>query len=249
MPDNTVLPGTGELIALDEVTLINGAAVPAVKAQRIKPGFGPDGAFRDVSGAFPLPVDMDSRRNISFYGRTSSFRIPGRAGTSGQKLFSIYNAAGSAVLVDVEKISVDLNQTVVKAVTVIPPIIRLYRVTVQPAAGTALAKTARDTAKASSASVTALGDASADGSLSATALTATLIPGAIITQEFAPRLITAAGYEIADRVFFLEGTDELITVRPGEGLVVMLDYTLATQNPATDMWLVNCKWCEYALAP
>lgn len=249
MPDNTTLPGTGDVISTDVITTLNGGAIATgEKVQRVKPGFGADGSFRDVSNLFPMPVDSDSRRLISFYGRGSSFRTPGRAGTTGQKIFSIHNATGSSVLVDVEKISVDLSQTVIKAVTVIPPIIRLYRVTVLPTNGTAINKTPRDTAQASSGSVTILGDASADGASSGTALTATLT-AAMITQEFAPRLITAAGYEMSDRVYFLESVDELVTLRPLEGLVVMLDYTLATQNPTTDMWVVNCKWTEYTAAP
>lgn len=247
MADNSSQNGT-DTIATDELTTLNGGAVSLIKAQRVKVGFGVDASFRDVSAQFPLPVSMGARRSVSFYGRAGTFRTPGRAGTTGQKIFSIHNATGSAALLDVEKISVDLNQTVAKAATVIPPVIRLYRVTAVPSAGTALAKTAGDSLLSSSTSVTVLGDSSADGTSSATALTATLIANAVITQEFAPRMLTAAGYEVSDRVLFLEGPDELVTLRPLEGLVVMLDYTLATQNPITDMWIVNCRWTEYTAA-
>lgn len=250
MADNTTLnAGTGgDIIASDDVTTLNGGASSGVKVQRTKNGFGVDGSYRDVSGAFPLPVDADSKRTISYRGRASTFRIPGRAGTTGQKLFSIHNATGSTVIVDVDKIKIDLVQTVVKAVTVLPPVVRLYKVTVLPTNGTAVTKVARDSAQSSSASVTVLQDASADGTSSATALTATLPAGAVIESEFAQRLITAAGYEVGDAIQFLKETDEAITLRALEGLVVMLDYTLATQNPITDMWVVTCKWAEYTAA-
>jgi len=179
-------------------------------------------------------------------GRAATFRIPGRAGTAGQRLFSIHNATGSTVVVDLNRVTVDLVQTVVKAVTVLPAIIRLYKVTVLPTNGTAVTKVSEDSGGvATSSSVTVLQDASADGVSSATALTATLPAGAVMTQEYAPRLITAAGYEAADRLEFLSGGDSCILLRPLEGVVVALDYVLATQNPVTDMWIVTCQWEEF----
>jgi hypothetical protein len=250
MADNTTLPSGagGDVIATDELTTLNGGAVSGFKVQRVKAGFGVDAVHRDVSAQFPMPVEIDPKRNVTYRGRASTFRIPGRAGTTGQKLFSIHNATGSTVLVDVEKVVVDMTATVVKAVTVLPPAVRVYRVTVLPTNGTAVTKVARDTALSSSASVTILQDASADGTSSGTALTATLPAGSVIESAFAPRLITAAGYEMLDAATFLEATDEHCTLRPLEGLVVQLDYTLATQNPVTDMWLVTVKWSEYTVA-
>jgi hypothetical protein len=206
-----------------------------------------------------LPVDTftmpngDHRQCImvsdhgSYSGKVATFRIPGRAGTTGQKLFSIHNATGSTIVAEVHKIMVDLVQTVVKAVTVLPPAIRLWKVTVLPTNGTAATKVAEDSgATATSASVTVLQDASADGTSSATALTATLPAGMIISEEFAPRLITGAGYEMFDRTEFMSDELESVVLRPLEGLVVFLDYTAATQNPITDQWLVGCRWEEYS---
>lgn len=249
MADNTTLPGTGDIIASDDVTTLNGGASSGVKVQRVKVGYGVDASFRDVSDGFPLPVDIDSERVVSYYGRGSTFRMPGRAGTTGQKIFSLFNAAGSSVLVDIERLTVDTVATVVKAVTVLPPVIRMYRVTAAPTNGTAVTKVARDTAQSSSASVTVLQDASADGTSSASALAATLATGNFASQVFAPRLITAAGYEMLDTFAFLEGENQKLTLRASEGIVIMLDYTAATQNPITDMWLVDCKWTEYTAAP
>lgn len=196
----------------------------------------PNGDHRQV-------VVVEERGGYS--GRVATFRTPGRAGTTGQRLFSIHNATGSTVHVRLHKITVDVVSTVVKAITVLPPVIRAYKVTVLPTNGTALTKVAEDSSKASSASVTILGDASADGTGSATTLTATLPAGNIITQEFAPRYITAAGYEPADRMEFFAGEQEGVTLRPLEGVVVALDYVLATQNPVTDMWIIGCRWEEF----
>ena len=245
----TLNAGTGGAAALfDSVTTVDGVAAPAsATAQMVKPAFGAQGSARNVSAQFPFPVDVDSKRTVTFKGRASTFRIPGRAGITGQKILSLHNATGSTVLVDVHKVAVDLSMTVIKAVTVIPPIIRMYKVTVLPSNGTALAKVARDSALSSSASVTVLQDASADGTSSATALTATLPAGAVITQEYAPRIITAAGIEFFDRTTFLDG-DSSVTLRALEGVVMMLDYTLATANPTTDMWLASIEWDEYTLA-
>ena len=98
-----------------------------------------------------------------------------------------------------------------------------------------------DSNYASSSSVTVLQDASADGTSSASALTATLPAGTVVDHMFAPRLITAAGAELSDSIQFdVSG----LTLHAGEGIVVGLDYVLATQNPVTDMWLVRCDWIE-----
>lgn len=234
MADNTILnTGTGgDTIASDDIG--------GVKHQRVKVEFGGDGVATDVSTANPLPVIL--KDPVLFKGRASSFRTAGRAGTAGQRLLSLHNATGSIVSVGITKVFVDFTCTVVKAVTVLPPVIRLYRVTVLPTNGTALTKNKIDGTTTSSASVTVLGDASADGTGSATTLTATLPSGAILTQEFAPRLITAAGYEMSDRIEFFGDSDVVLGAL--EGVVLSLDYALATQNPITDMWIAGVEWTE-----
>ncbi len=191
---------------------------------------------------------VDASRQVSYMGRFQTFRVPGRAGTVGQKLAAIHNATGSKVKVRVKHVTVDTAVTVVKAVTVLPPVIRMWKVTVLPTAGTAGTKVPVDSTLTSSASVTVFGDASADGTSSATALTATLPAGTVASQEFASRLITAAGFEMFDRTTFFDGDDEFITLNALEGLVVFCDYVLATQNPITDMWTVGISFEEYSVA-
>lgn len=178
----------------------------------------------------------------SFKGRACSFRTPGRAGTAGQKILSLHNASGSIVIVTINKVVVDLYQTVIKAITVAPPMVRLWKVTVLPTNGTVLAKNKIGGTGLSDAAITVRGDASADGTGSGTTLTATLPAGAILTQEFAPRYVTAVGYEPADRMEFLGDTKIILGAL--EGVVVFLDYILATQNPTTDQWVCGVEWAE-----
>jgi hypothetical protein len=55
--DNTAQTGA-DTIATDDLATLNGAASTGVKIQRVKPAFGVDGDARDVSQAFPLPVNL-----------------------------------------------------------------------------------------------------------------------------------------------------------------------------------------------
>lgn len=181
-------------------------------------------------------------RITSCLARAATFRTPGRAAVS-QKLMALHNATASPVLINLNRIRVDMLTTVVKAVTVLPPIIRVNKFTAVPTNGTVLAKTLLDTAGATNSAVTVWGDASADGTSSATTLTITA--GGVIAQAFAPRLLTAVGYEPLDTVeFFLGDID--VTLRALEGVVIFLDNaTVTTGNPATDFWLATIDWEEY----
>ncbi len=207
------------------------------------PGTGGETFASDVVGTVHTPrVTLDHEVMATFRGRVQTFRTPGRAGTTGQKIFALHNATGSTKVVHINQIALDLAVTAAKAVTVLPPVVRIHRFTALPTGGTALSKVAKDTSLTTSASVTAWGDAQADGTSSASALAITIPAGNMITQEFAARLITGAGYEPFDREIFLEGAE--VVLRPLEGIVVELAYTAIAQNPITDMWLVGCDWYE-----
>lgn len=190
---------------------------------------------------YVIPVED---RIVSFKGSAATFITPGRAAVS-QKLLALHNATASTVLVNVNRIIVDCLNTVAKLPTVIPPVIRIHRFTAVPTNGTVLSKVAEDTNNSSNASVTAWGDASADGTSSGTTLTVTIPAGSIIRQIWAPRLITAAGYEPIDTAQFLIGEPD-ITLRALEGIAVFLDQaTVTTGNPTTDRWLAQIYWDEY----
>ena len=192
-------------------------------------------------------VSPVSEKIVSFRGRFATFRTPGLAGTVGQKLFAIHNATASPVLVDVNHIRIDVTATVIKAVTVLPPQIRLVRFTTLPTNGTAGTKVGEDTALTTATAVTTWQSASADGTASATTLTVTPTASSVIAQEFAPRMITAAGIEVFDRTDFFPG-DDSVTLRALQGIVVFADYVLLTQSVTTDMYLVSCAWTEYTVA-
>lgn len=104
-----------------------------------------------------------TERVQSFQGMATTFRIPGVTG-SGQNWLSIFNAAGSAVLVAVRSIQVEVdyitNSTTMR-------FFATTRITTAPTGGTVLSKVAFDTAESSNASVTLLGGASGDGTASA----------------------------------------------------------------------------------
>ena len=185
-------------------------------------------------------------RIVSFSGRAATFVTPGRAAVA-QKVFAIHNATGSPVLVSVDRLTVDLLTTVAKLATVLPPVIRIQRFTALPTGGTALAKTGMDTAATSNASVTVWGDSSADnaGAGTSSATTLTITAGAVISQKYAPRMFTVAGYEPIDTAPFFHGEPD-ITLRALEGICVFLDMaTVTSGNPATDKWMVTCDWLEY----
>lgn len=184
----------------------------------------------------------NAEAGATFRGRASTYRGVGRAGTTARRYLSIWNPVGSGKKVYVNALFIDFAQLAVMAVTVIPPQIRVYRVTAAPTNGTVLTKVAKDTLLSSVAGIEVRGDASADGTNSAPALAATTTAGVHLTQEFFPRLITAAGYEVADRIDFLKGAD--VVLQPGEGLVISSDITLATQEPVGVLSIATVDWWE-----
>jgi hypothetical protein len=77
--DNTLQSGA-DTIATDDLATLNGAASTGVKIQRVKPSFGVDGDARDVSQAYPLPVNLAA------------------SGGSGTQTTGALTAAGAATL-------------------------------------------------------------------------------------------------------------------------------------------------------
>lgn len=177
-------------------------------------------------------------RIVSFAGRAGTFRQLGIAGTTGQKLLTIFNAVGSTVIVEVDFIGTDLMSTAARVVE--QPLLRAHKITTLPTGGTAVTKTAEDSTQTSSASVTILQGTASEGG-AATAITATA--GNIINQEFGSRLLTATGYETGHRAEWFNNYPW--TLRAGEGILVNLDYNTATQNPVTDKWVNLIHWQEY----
>lgn len=191
----------------------------------------------DPVDQYVIPV-LD--RIVSFSGRSSTFRQLGIAGTAGQKLTTLFNGAASGVIVEVDLLAIDVAQTAARVVE--PPIIRAHKITTLPTGGTAMTKIADDSTMTSNAAVALLqGTASEKGT--ATAITATPGANTIVNQEVAPRALTLVGYEQFDRIEWFDTRPW--TLRPGEGLIINLDYTVATSNPVTDIWINTWHWTEY----
>jgi len=188
----------------------------------------------------------DPEAAASFRGRASTYRSVGRAGTTARRVLALWNAVGSGKVVTINQVAIDIKSIAAIAITVIAPPIRIYRITASPTSGTALTKVAKDTGLSGgatgSANITLFQDASADGTNSATALAATVTAGSALTQEFASRLITGAGFEMMDRAELL--VDKGVVIRAGEGIVLSLDITLATQEPAGVQTLTTIDWWE-----
>lgn len=181
-------------------------------------------------------------RVTSFAGRAASQRIPGNAATS-QVLATLHNATGSAVLVNINRIIVDELSMATKAITILPPVLRVYRITVLPTGGVAINKVAFDTTQTTSASVTCLQGASADRV--ASAITATVPTTTRVAEFTTVRTITGAGIEISAPFTFFEG-DSDVTLRAGEGLAVVLeDAVVTTGSPASDSYTVAFDWQEF----
>ncbi len=176
-----------------------------------------------------------------YQGKAATFRILGRATGTRQTFLTLWNAAGSGVDVDVKGANADMFSTALKAATLLRPILRLYKITAAPTGGTALTKVTLDASETPNGSVTLLQDATADGTNAGTALAFTTNVG-IITQEYAPQLITLAGYEVADRIEFL--SNDTVTLKPGEGVALCID-AAATSNLASDHWIGTVRWEEY----
>lgn len=198
---------------------------------------------------------VDASKQVSYRGRVATFRTPGRAGTTGQKIFALHNATSSPVVVDIDKIMVDLTIAAAagQAPTVLPAVVRVWKFVSPPTNGTALTKVAEDSALASKSAVTVWGDASADGTGSAVTLTVTLPAGNFVAQELAPRFVvvgTSAStfYESWGSTVFLEEEGVSLTLRALEGICVYLDYALATANAITNHWTASLRWTEYTPA-
>ena len=243
MADNTTInAGTGgDIIAADELATLNGGTVSGFKVQRVKPGFGTDSIFRDVSAQFALPVDTDSKRNVNCSCAAGSFRILGNAATL-HNLFTIENAVGSTVLIRVTGLDVKMDATAVLVAVV--PFIKLSRPTAMPTGGTVLNKANLDTAMSSNTSVIVRGANAADGG-TATAITAT--QGAMFKAAGGFRMHTAVGQVVIDGSTLLPD-GRPITLRAGEALLATVDAAVGTSNPATNHWQVGAVWEEYTAA-
>lgn len=172
----------------------------------------------------------------------ATFRIPGNAATT-QTLFTLENTAGSAVVINLRRLLVQMDATAV--LTTFMPLIKTSRATAIPSGGTTISKAQFDTASSSAANVIARGANASDGG-AATVITAT--PGVVAWQQMAMRLHTAVGQVLAPDNNLLpqliENTGMEFKLRAGEAIMVQIVAAAGTSNPATNMYFVECAWEE-----
>ena len=219
--------------------------VTATSAGQNFRGYRRGGVSTDPVDQYVIPI---RDRVNSFNGRAACFMTQGNAATTQQNLMTIVNTTGSAVIVAVNRITVDLLTTAAAGIapSVQVPVVRIRRATAV-SAGTVLAKTAKgDSALTSAANVELRGGTASDGG-ALTAITAT--NGGLLAQKFSPRLLvvgTSAStlYEPVDTIPFFYGEPD-ITLKAGEGLLVSLEGQAAAGNPATNRWICEIDWDEY----
>jgi hypothetical protein len=95
------VPSGSDNVAADELTTLNGAGSSGVKVQRVKPGYGVDGDFRDVSPAFALPVNLSSSAGgIGFTTQaltaSAAATLAGSASTSGSYVLDVSKAGNAS---------------------------------------------------------------------------------------------------------------------------------------------------------
>jgi hypothetical protein len=181
---------------------------------------------------------------VSFTGTASSFRIVGAAATT-HNLFTIENASGSAVIVGVRRIIVQMDATAV--LTVVMPLIKASRPSALPTGGTILSKNTMDVSTAGSSDSVVIRGANAYNAGAATAITATA--GTILWQQYAMRMHTVIGKVLADDnpllPTLIENTS--FVLRANEALLVQIVAAATTSNPSTNHWWVQCVWEEYTV--
>jgi hypothetical protein len=186
-----------------------------------------------------------SNRSVSYCGCAATWRTLG-SGASPQILFSIENQAASPVIVGVAKLSVEMEMTV--AITSLAADLETYRPTSIATAGVPLTKGTVDTAMTSSTSVVLRGMATGHGTNS-TAITAPAPATSPMWHQFAQRLASTASTTVPEDFNMLPADIaevDWVNVRPGESLAVRVVGT-ATNNPATNHYVVKCAWFEYSI--
>lgn len=186
-------------------------------------------------------------RVAAFKASAATFRTPARA-SAAQPIFAIFNGASSPRLVAVRELLLSWETIVAK--TVLNPYARLFRLTAAPTNGTTLARVAIDTADSADANITTHGDASADGTLSASALAFTANPTTPMAGRFLARMHTLVGESpsAGGPIDLLDGVppDYPIILRAGQGIGVRIDAAAALV--ANDFhYLVDYAFEEFTL--
>ena len=175
------------------------------------------------------------------YFSAVTFRSPGTALMT-QNLFTLENTTGSARIVKIRRLSVQVDPTA--SLTTFMPLVKTSRTTAIPSGGTILTKAVFDTAGvASVANVVARGCNSSDGG-GASVITA--IPYTVAWQQYCQRQYSTAGQALGvdnDILSEIVVNYDLL-LRANEAIVVQVVSPAPISNPTTNNYVVNCVWEE-----
>jgi len=182
-----------------------------------------------------------SERVDTFDGFAATFRVQGTA-TTPINMLTVENTTGSAVLVGIKRISVDISASAVTAY-MLQSIFRLYRTTTVPTGGTVVSKFGVESTQASAANVIIRGPASADGT--ASVITHALPAGTPMRSSVHPGIFTGVGQWDPVDVHLWNFDLAPLTVRPGECVLLALAGGAAS---ATNFgYTVKAIWEEYTI--
>lgn len=172
----------------------------------------------------------------------STFRTVGTAAAGDRNYASLFNKAGSGVIVAVRRLSIQIDKAVQQATA---RIIAASSIATAPTTGVLLTPTLFDSTKTQNASVEFRGDTASDGA-AMTILTAT--PGARGWGEFQQRIADLAPTgQIRvpdDSLLPLIAAGEPVYLREGEGILVT---HLNAAAEASETAIVNVMWGEFTL--
>jgi hypothetical protein len=173
----------------------------------------------------------------------ATFRIIGNGSTT-HNLFTIENTTGSARVVGVRRLVVQLDT--LAALTAVMPIVKTSRAGGIPGSGTTLTKNPFDTTSSISsvANVTLRAASGADGG-SATSISGA--PGTTLWQQYASRMHTLVGQVLApDNPLIPTLADNTpVILRPNEALLVHVAASAGSSNSTGNQWFVQCVWEEF----
>lgn len=171
---------------------------------------------------------LDSDRVTASISSAATFRIPVRAvaAAGSQPLLTMLNSASATAVIGIRRIAVEVDSIVAR--TALAPWIRTVRISAH-AGGTAVTPVTYDASTTLNATGLAiLADASADGTNSTTALSATVSNANFIWQQVLPRWQTLVGYGTPGAIPMLPDDggimeDTPFMLRAGQGLMIRLD--------------------------
>jgi hypothetical protein len=192
-------------------------------------------------GQHPVVVPM-SNRLVTARVMTSSFRIAGLS--TAAPLFYVLNQAGSAVLVGVRRLTVQMDNTAANAI--VASTFGAYMVTSSlPTGGTDCTKHLFDSLETSNANCLARGAASADGT--ASTITWTIPSTTMAWRQFHMRMQTTAttGAQMLTRdelAIPIICEDEPKVLRAGQALVIACGVSQTTAS-----YSINAMWEEFSI--